>query len=174
MSICISTWEKLPLSCHLRRLTVLQPTVCSELLIFSSLFVSSSSHYSHHHQGYYIQLFFLNYAQIWCGSMRPEDAQSKILSRFSHSYDSTVTLLIFLHSISRSRILNQYKQTMICSLQRAQPRSNQSGWTSLQFGRVCLRVQLQARIQNEPNGQVLGLVNNKNRLFGKEQSRNCS
>jgi membrane metallo-endopeptidase-like protein 1 len=27
------------------------------------------------------QLFFLNYAQIWCGSMRPEDAQSKILSR---------------------------------------------------------------------------------------------
>jgi len=26
------------------------------------------------------QLFFLNYAQIWCGSMRPEDAQSKILS----------------------------------------------------------------------------------------------
>ena len=29
-----------------------------------------------------MQLFFLNYAQIWCGSMRPEDAQSKILSRW--------------------------------------------------------------------------------------------
>lgn len=26
------------------------------------------------------QLFFLNYAQIWCGSMRPEDAESKIMS----------------------------------------------------------------------------------------------
>lgn len=26
------------------------------------------------------QLFFLNYAQIWCGSMRPEDARSKIRS----------------------------------------------------------------------------------------------
>ncbi|CAB4057556.1 MMEL1 [Lepeophtheirus salmonis] len=24
------------------------------------------------------QLFFLNYAQIWCGSMRPEDAKTKI------------------------------------------------------------------------------------------------
>ena len=50
---------------------------------------------------------------------------------------------------------------MICSLQRAQPRSNPSGGTSLQFWGVCLRVQLQARIQNEPNRQVLGLVNNK-------------
>ncbi|XKL65520.1 hypothetical protein PGB90_008940 [Kerria lacca] len=30
------------------------------------------------------QLFFLNYAQIWCGSMRPEDALSKIRSS-SHS-----------------------------------------------------------------------------------------
>jgi neprilysin len=26
------------------------------------------------------QLFFLNYAQIWCGSMRPEDALTKIRS----------------------------------------------------------------------------------------------
>lgn len=26
------------------------------------------------------QLFFLNYAQIWCGSMRPEDALSKLRS----------------------------------------------------------------------------------------------
>ena len=26
------------------------------------------------------QLFFLNYAQIWCGSMRPEDAETKIRS----------------------------------------------------------------------------------------------
>ncbi|XP_037090452.1 neprilysin-1-like [Pollicipes pollicipes] len=26
------------------------------------------------------QLFFLNYAQIWCGSMRPEDAETKIMS----------------------------------------------------------------------------------------------
>ena len=26
------------------------------------------------------QLFFLNYAQIWCGSMTPEDAKTKILS----------------------------------------------------------------------------------------------
>lgn len=26
------------------------------------------------------QLFFLNYAQIWCGSMRPEDALNKIRS----------------------------------------------------------------------------------------------
>lgn len=26
------------------------------------------------------QLFFLNYAQIWCGTMRPEDALSKIRS----------------------------------------------------------------------------------------------
>ncbi|CAH1984049.1 unnamed protein product [Acanthoscelides obtectus] len=26
------------------------------------------------------QLFFLNYAQIWCGSMRPEDALSKVRS----------------------------------------------------------------------------------------------
>lgn len=30
------------------------------------------------------QLFFLNYAQIWCGSMRPEDALAKIRSS-SHS-----------------------------------------------------------------------------------------
>ena len=27
-----------------------------------------------------LQLFFLNYAQIWCGSMRPEDALTKIRS----------------------------------------------------------------------------------------------
>lgn len=26
------------------------------------------------------QLFFLNYAQIWCGSMRPEDALTKVRS----------------------------------------------------------------------------------------------
>lgn len=26
------------------------------------------------------QLFFLNYAQIWCGTMRPEDALTKIRS----------------------------------------------------------------------------------------------
>jgi len=26
------------------------------------------------------QLFFLNYAQIWCGSMRPEDAETKLMS----------------------------------------------------------------------------------------------
>ena len=60
---------------------------------------------------------------------------------------------------------------MICSLQRAQPRSNPSGGTSLQFWGVCLRVQLQARIQNEPNGQVLGLVNNENRLFGQRPGK---
>ena len=60
---------------------------------------------------------------------------------------------------------------MICSLQRAQPRSNPSGGTSLQFWGVCLRVQLQARIQNEPNGQVLGLVNNKNRLFWRRPGK---
>ena len=28
----------------------------------------------------FLQLFFLNYAQIWCGSMRPEDALTKIRS----------------------------------------------------------------------------------------------
>ena len=38
-SICISTWEKLQLSCHLRRLTMLQPTVCSELLPFLILII---------------------------------------------------------------------------------------------------------------------------------------
>ncbi len=27
---------------------------------------------------FFFQLFFLNYAQIWCGSMRPEDALTKI------------------------------------------------------------------------------------------------
>ena len=37
------------------------------------------------------QLFFLNYAQIWCGSMRPEDALTKIrwgdiLFDFRHFY----------------------------------------------------------------------------------------
>jgi len=26
------------------------------------------------------QLFFLNYAQIWCGSMRPQDAETQIMS----------------------------------------------------------------------------------------------
>ena len=60
---------------------------------------------------------------------------------------------------------------MNCSLQRAQPRSNPSGGTSLQLGGVCLRVQLQARIQNEPHGQVLGLVNNKNRLFWRRPGK---
>lgn len=30
------------------------------------------------------QLFFLNYAQIWCGSMRPEEALAKIRTS-SHS-----------------------------------------------------------------------------------------
>lgn len=37
------------------------------------------------------QLFFLNYAQIWCGTMRPEDARTKVRSS--------------VHSPGRARVL---------------------------------------------------------------------
>ena len=59
-----------------------------------------------------MQLFFLNYAQIWCGSMRPEDAQSKILSRwpFVESND----LYWFVHELSNSSsIFSRLKELQI-------------------------------------------------------------
>ena len=54
------------------------------------------------------QLFFLNYAQIWCGSMRPEDAETKIRSSV-HSPGPVRVL----GPLSNSRDFSQGAQTQI-------------------------------------------------------------
>ena len=63
------------------------------------------------------QLFFLNYAQIWCGSMRPEDALTKIRSAV-HS-PGPIRVLGPL-SNSKYVISLLHRMNMICTLSNIQ------------------------------------------------------